>query len=306
MFQSIMNKIGLGAKSNPEASKSDVEPSKVTTAPPETMLEAEVLLPTGSRTSGLKDAVLSGWFNHATGELLEGFCIKPEDIVLDVGCGEGSATIFSATQGAHVVFSDLEREKVERLAERVAKLPARRYEALVCDTNPLPLADNYASRIIAIEMLEHTERPQDILQELVRVGKPGALYLLTVPDPVAEKLQRGIAPSAYYQAPNHVRVFERDEFENTVKDAGLEVVRRTSWGFYWTMWMFFFWVTETAAGREFDGAVLDRINAPYHPLLESWASTWQQLIDMPEGLALKKTMDDFMPKAQAIIARKPG
>ncbi|CRO36601.1 hypothetical protein PAERUG_P12_London_17_VIM_2_11_09_04363 [Pseudomonas aeruginosa] len=38
---------------------------------------------------GLRDAVLSGWFNQETDELFSGFPISAEDTVLDVGCGDG-------------------------------------------------------------------------------------------------------------------------------------------------------------------------------------------------------------------------
>ena len=41
------------------------------------------------------------------------------------------------------------------------------------------------------------------------------------------------------------------------------------------------------------------------PLMESWARTWQDLLDQPEGLAIKQTLDRFIPKSQVIIARKP-
>lgn len=41
------------------------------------------------------------------------------------------------------------------------------------------------------------------------------------------------------------------------------------------------------------------------PLMESWARTWQDLLAQPDGLAIKQTLDRFMPKSQVIIARKP-
>lgn len=309
MLKAILEKLGMlsGASASPDSREQEVcaQPAAVEAPVHMAPMDGETSM-AGPRTVGFTDAVKAGWFNGAAGELCQGFAIGADDIVLDVGCGEGGATMFCALQGAHVVFSDLERDKVEALALRVSETtPARRHEALVGDTNPLPLSDNYASRIIAMEMLEHTERPQNILKELVRVGQPGALYLLTVPDPVAEKLQQGIAPAEYYQAPNHVRIFERDEFEQTVTNAGLEVVARSSMGFYWSIWMMFFWVTEAAAGKQVEGAVHDTIKPPYHPLLETWSSTWQQLMTMPAGLDLKTKLDEFMPKTQVIIARKP-
>ena len=49
----------------------------------------------------------------------------------------------------------------------------------------------------------------------------------------------------------------------------------------------------------------DRIHAPYPPLMEGWAQAWQGLLDQPNGLAVKQLLDEFMPKSQVIIARKP-
>ncbi|MGV8495600.1 class I SAM-dependent methyltransferase, partial [Pseudomonas aeruginosa] len=49
---------------------------------------------------GLRDAVLSGWFNQETDELFSGFPISAEDTVLDVGCGDGGNVHFCAMRGA--------------------------------------------------------------------------------------------------------------------------------------------------------------------------------------------------------------
>jgi len=39
--------------------------------------------------TGLIDMVRSGWFNNDSGELYPDFPVGPEDIVVDVGCGDG-------------------------------------------------------------------------------------------------------------------------------------------------------------------------------------------------------------------------
>ncbi|NKI70558.1 methyltransferase domain-containing protein [Collimonas pratensis] len=254
-----------------------------------------------SRLCGLVDSVQSGWFLQNSGELLKGFPVTAADVVLDVGCGEGGATMFVARCGAHVIFSDTDADKVAQLSKKVASSPARSWQALVCNTSPLPLADGCASRIIATEMLEHVDDPAQVLAELVRVGQPGALYLLTVPDPVGESLQQQLAPASHFEKPNHIHVFERSAFAGMVIDAGLLIERRDAYSFYWSMWMSLYW----ACGIEQDGATLDQIKAPYPPLLNEWAKTWHQLISMPEGFKVKAVLDSFMPKSQIIIARKP-
>lgn len=255
-----------------------------------------------SRMCGWMDSVQSGWFLQDSGELLKGFPITSADVVLDVGCGEGGATMFAARCGAQVIFSDTNADQVARLSAKIANSTARGYQALVCDTNPLPLADNVASRVVAMEMLEHVDQPGQVLAELVRVGRPGALYLLTVPDSVSEGLQKQLAPAAHFQKPNHIHVFERDDFATMVADAGLQIVRRDAYSFYWSMWMCLYWACD---GRQ-EGATLDQIKAPYPLLLNEWAKTWHALISMPDGARVKEVLDHFVPKSQIVIARKPG
>lgn len=257
------------------------------------------------REVGLHDAMHDGWFSGDSGELLKGFAITADDTLLDVGCGEGVATLFAVRQGASVVFTDSEYDKVRELARQVAAQSDKPILGLVSNSLPLPLADGCASKVVCMEVLEHIDQPEPFMAELVRMGRPGAQYLLSVPSPVGEHLQKGIAPASYFQAPNHVQIFTPERFAALVEDAGLVIEHRQASGFFWVMGMIFFWASERAAGRELGGAVRDRIQAPYPPLMESWAKTWQDLLAQPDGLAIKQMLDRFMPKSQVIIARKP-
>ncbi|MCE0463865.1 MULTISPECIES: class I SAM-dependent methyltransferase [Pseudomonas] len=260
------------------------------------------------RDVGLYDAMLDGWFRSETGELLKGFAITAEDTLLDVGCGEGVATLFGMRQGASVIFTDSEYDKVRDLARRVedhARTSTTPFLGLVSNSLPLPLADGCASKIVCMEVLEHVDQPAPFMAELVRMGRPGAQYLLSVPAPVGERLQQGIAPPAYFQTPNHVQIFNAEQFAALVEGAGLVIEHRQASGFFWVMGMIFFWASERAAGRVLEGAVRDRIQAPYPPLMQAWASAWQSLLAQPDGLAIKQALDGFMPKSQVIIARKP-
>ena len=194
------------------------------------------------RFCGLRDAVRRGWYRLETGELFTGFKVTQDDIVLDVGCGEGNAILFCAKQGAHVVFSDVDAAKIQALTEKANHTQARKVEGFVSDTTPLPLPDAYATKILATEMLEHTANPEMILAELVRVGKRGAKYLITVPDARSEMLQKPVANPVYFSAPNHIQIFDKERFIRLVENAGLKVERYDSWGFYWTVFMSLFWV----------------------------------------------------------------
>lgn len=258
-----------------------------------------------SRDCGLFDAVQSGWYLGDSNELFKGFPITADDSVLDIGCGAGGATLFCANRGADVTFVDVTAQAIELLRAKVAQSPARKSEGFVSDGIPLPVTDASKSRVIAMEVLEHVEDPAAFLCELVRVGQPGALYLLSVPDSVGENMQKGFAPSYYFERPNHIHVFEREEFENLVSNAGLEIIHRDASGFFWTFWMFLYWTLAKTAGAELEGESLDVVRPPYPPLLNDWAKLWHQIIKIPEAAPMKKALDQLLPKSQVIIARKP-
>jgi len=254
------------------------------------------------RICGLLDAVRRGWYQLATGELFLGFKVTEDDIVLDVGCGEGNAVLFCAKQGAHVVFSDVDAAKIKALKEKASETKARKVEGFVSDTMPLPLPCEYATKILSMEMLEHTLNPEIILAELVRVGKPGAKYLITVPDSRSEMLQKPVAKPVYFSEPNHIQIFDKESFVRLVENSGLKVERYDTWGFYWTVFMSLFWIVHQT--ECFNGAVLDCIKPPYHPVLQSWSNTWAGLMELNGSEKLLESFDKYLPKTQVIIARK--
>ena len=77
-------------------------------------------------------------------------------------------------------------------------------------------------------------------------------------------------------------------------DNGLEIEGKANYGFYWSIWWFFFWTCN------------QDLSPPWHPLLKSWENTWALLLASPQGEKVKRVLDDHMPKSQAIIARKPS
>ena len=242
---------------------------------------------------GLYDATLSGWFNKETGELFTGFPVTADDILIDVGCGDGGNVQFCGNRGARIIIADIDEAKVEATRQRLADTPARSVECHVTDCNPLPIADGTATRVVSTEVIEHVEDPAQFLSELVRVGQSGALYLLSVPHPSSEDLQKGIASPDYFEKPNHIRIISEEQFKAMVSEAGLEIISHSQYGFYWSMWMLLFWE-----------AKVDFSN-PDHPLLNHWAETWQAVLDSPRGAQIKQALDAVVAKSQVIIARKP-
>jgi SAM-dependent methyltransferase len=242
-----------------------------------------------------REAEQFGWFNGETRELLAGFSIGEADTVVDVGCGAGRSSEFAARCGATVYAVDIDAEAIASVERRLKRLrPSRPFHTVVSDANPLPLEDGVATRVVCQEVMEHVDDPRRFLEELVRIGRPGARYLLSVPDPAGESLHKVLAPETYWRKPNHLRVFARDEFDRLVREAGLEIVRRAHDSFFWSMWWVLFWSDK--GGFEF--------GSPGTPVLKHWHKTWTALLKTPNGPRVKQALDDFMPKSQILIARK--
>ena len=241
------------------------------------------------------DAELFGWYRRDTCELYKGFAITPEDTFVDVGCGEGGNCVFAAQCGAaKVIATDIDPERIETVAKHMAaEAQARSFEAHVSDSNPLPLASGIATKVVCQEVLEHVEDPPAVLAELVRIGKPGAQYLVSVPDPVSESVQKHVAPSCHWEKPNHLRIFEREQFARVVREAGLTIETRASYSFFWAMWWALFWA---------DVRVM-KFGTPGSPVLRHWNKTWRALLESPNGAAVRKALDATMPKSQVILAR---
>ncbi len=242
----------------------------------------------------LRDARVSGWFNRDTGELFPGFPVNTDDRMIDVGCGDGGNLNFGVLRGAEVVGVDIDPNALADARERVTPNIEGELSLHTAGAEHVPLPDGWATRVVCTEVLEHVEDPAAVMAELVRIVQPGGLLLITVPDEVGEGILRHVADPSYFRAPNHIRVFTRPEFADLVRNSGLDILDHTTYGFFWTIWWSLFW----GAGVDLDDAT--------HPLLDEWTRTWRDMLDRPDGEALKLRLDEIAPKTQVIVARRPA
>ncbi len=240
------------------------------------------------------EALATGWFNAKTGEVVPDFPVGPDDVVLDFGCGDRPMIAGAAVPAREILLADIDAVVLEAGRVHVAAHQASPVRAILVKDDSLPLGDDSVTRVVATEVLEHVAEPERVMRELVRVACRGALFLISVPDPTSENLQRPLAAPNYFEPPNHIRVFQREAFRALIVDSGLEIIRVDFYGFYWALWWCFFWTC--GEGQDF---------ANPHPLLQSWTRTWGMLLQNPTGKNLKAILDGFLPKSQLIVARKP-
>jgi 2-polyprenyl-3-methyl-5-hydroxy-6-metoxy-1,4-benzoquinol methylase len=246
---------------------------------------------------GLVDRMLEGWFNGKTGDLVKGVRVRATDTIIDVGCGDGGLIGFCAGQGAEVVFIDKDRQRLAATEENIRKSPARAYRAIHSDCNPIPLESGIGDLVVCTEVLEHVPAPAEFLDELVRVAKPGARLLVSVPDARSEQLVRATVPAYYFQAPNHINIFSADDFRKLVNGAGLQIESEQAFGCFWSVYLTLSWLT-VAPGAD---GLMDNP----HPITDHWIRLWQELQAHPQGDKVRMALNELLPRTQVIIARKP-
>jgi SAM-dependent methyltransferase len=224
------------------------------------------------------------------------FEIGPGDTVVDVGCGGGACCRYAGLLGAAVIGVDAEPALLERAEEAMKGVPARSWRGVVSDCDPIPIPDGTATVVICTEVMEHVDDPSRFAAELARIGKPGARYLLSVPDPASEDLMRHVAPDWYWKPPFHRRVFRHEDFDALLKAAGLVVERREVGGSYytfrWLLWM-------TLGLGPYD-------TAERTPLMRVWEQIWGALMASPDAPTLLRGLERTIPKSQIVLATKAG
>jgi ubiquinone/menaquinone biosynthesis C-methylase UbiE len=92
---------------------------------------------------------------------------------LDIGCGTSPII----TRFHEAVGIDSERSKVLFMQRRLPNL-----EFHMAEAQSLPFADGIFDRVLCIEVIEHIKNPEQALDEMHRVLKPGGQLILATPD----------------------------------------------------------------------------------------------------------------------------
>jgi 2-polyprenyl-3-methyl-5-hydroxy-6-metoxy-1,4-benzoquinol methylase len=94
---------------------------------------------------------------------------------LDVGCGVGQVVGRLTEAGYEAWGVDISEPNIER---------ARKFSerCLLYDGTTLPFADGHFDSVGALNVLEHVEKPEAFIKEVVRVAKPGGKVVISSPN----------------------------------------------------------------------------------------------------------------------------
>jgi SAM-dependent methyltransferase len=222
--------------------------------------------------------------------------IRPGDLVLDAGCGEGRHCFGALERGARVVGVDLDRDALRKAS---GALRFRAHElgrlggTLQADAFRLPFADARFDRVICSEVMEHVHDYRAAARELARVVRPGGTVAVTIPTATSEHLYLRLGDD-YFESPGgHIRIFRPRELARGLAAAGL---RTTGVGFAHAFHTPY-WALRSVVG-------LPRADA--NPLVRAYRAFLIRATTSRALGCVEKLLDRVCPKSLVLYAARPA
>lgn len=142
------------------------------------------------------------------------------ECIADVGCGRGDLFEYVRPRFSRYVGIDVVR--YDGFPE------AAEFCGLDLDTGSMPLADESADVVAAVEVIEHLENPRDFMRKLARLAKPGGWVIVTTPNQLSWLSLFTLIVKHRFQAfqdihyPTHLTALLEIDLRRAAAQAGLE------------------------------------------------------------------------------------
>ena len=192
--------------------------------------------------------------------------IKANDLILDIGCGEGRHAIgLHVDKKVDVVGLDLSIEDIKTAKNRIKDFSISSDNTSRClfglgNIQQLPFKSSSYNSIICSEVLEHVESPQEAMKEMVRVLKPGGVLAISVPRYLPERICWLLSSEYHNVAGGHKRIFNHNQLKRLAETEGVKYHR-----FHWAHALHspYWWLKCLFWGREKDHRLVEL----YHQFL---------------------------------------
>ncbi len=152
--------------------------------------------------------------------------LRPEDRVLDLGCGWGTISFAAGERARNVVGVDFSREAVARCRERSARRPgAANVRFRLADARDTGLEPGNFDVVYAADLLEHLDAADSlaVAREAFRCLRPGGAFVVWMPCPshfIQMMKARGILLA---EDETHIGYKSMDETRELLREARFEI-----------------------------------------------------------------------------------
>ena len=153
--------------------------------------------------------------------------LESDQLLLDMGCGEGRHSIGALLEtSANVIGLDLSFKDLSIANSRLNDFDLSNLDTFctfgVGNINSIPLESASLDAVMCSEVLEHVDSPEESIQELIRVLKPGGVMALSVPRYLPELICWKLSKDYSKTPGGHIRIFRHNQLKNLGINNGLE------------------------------------------------------------------------------------
>ncbi len=135
--------------------------------------------------------------------------ISKNDLVLEVGCGEGYGTKLLSKKSAKIIGLDVDKDIIMRASE---KYGSKKCYFKLYDGIKIPYKDNIFDAVVSFQVIEHVQDDVNYISEVHRVLKKSGILILTTPN----KNYR-LKPGQKLWNEFHLREYHPHELRNVLK-----------------------------------------------------------------------------------------
>ena len=103
--------------------------------------------------------------------------VKKGEKILDIGFGSGIILKMLVKKECDTYGIDISSEAVEYIKKTNKKAKVK-----VCDAEKPDFPDNSFDKVICSEVIEHLEKPENLLKEVYRILKPKGTFIISTPN----------------------------------------------------------------------------------------------------------------------------
>jgi len=160
--------------------------------------------------------------------------INKQTKILELGCGGGFYSLTAAKMGGkEIVVTDLERGCVKAAKLNLLRNNCLRVEGIVTDATKLPLQNESFHTVLCIDLVEHINKEETLIQETHRILKnQGKLLIATQNSSSLNYLLEGFVRRKVLKNPKwmgwdkaHVRFYNPQSIFTLLKSQGFQITK---------------------------------------------------------------------------------
>lgn len=170
------------------------------------------------------------WSNKKTyieelDKIIELLSINNNDVILDVGCGTGTAIRQISTNNKCQIIGIERSENAKEYWEDL--------EIIVADANNMPIREEAITKVCLIHSIGHIYKPSNALNELNRILKKEGEIVITTPNKRHISIMRPfnrLGIIRYEPDPTVLEYFNKNELSKIVKESGFKIGKILEYG----------------------------------------------------------------------------